>query len=418
MHSLLSHSIVFLLVVLFHMQSGLAFRGRLLTRHFGTQGVRSTHCRFKALNDGHRYFATQSDNLNTKRVVFLGTPGVAAKSLAILHAASKKPEQGFQIVGVVSQPPAPSGRNNKITKSPVHLLAEELNLALQTPELAKDESFLEHLEQLKVDLFVTAAYGNYLPIRFLNAAKFGTINIHPSLLPKYRGAAPVQRCLENGDATTGVSLLYSVAKMDAGPILQQIPYPLQGDEKADKVLEDCFVQGTEALLALLPKVFAGTATTTIQDENAATHAPKLTTAEGLVDFSSMSATTIHNRCRGFAEWPGIFAYFQVGELPESQRIKIITTCVVDSHSKSTNQSVSDFTVTKGKYQGNIDILVVPCYDGSLLGIRELQIAGKKIMDAKSFINGLRGKVQMKWTPAPIKASPGGINSPVSASPMP
>jgi hypothetical protein len=142
-----------------------------------------------------RLFASASDGAAVKRVVFLGTPDVAAKSLEMLAAASKT-RNDFEVIAVVSQPPAPAGRNKKLTPSPVHKLAEELNLPLMTPESAKDEEFLSKLEALQPDLCITAAYGNFLPKRFLAIPKLGTLNIHPSLLPKYRGAAPVQRCLE------------------------------------------------------------------------------------------------------------------------------------------------------------------------------------------------------------------------------
>lgn len=350
----------------------------------------------------------QASSLTTsfekKRIVFLGTPGVAAQCLGILHNASlsNNATVPFEIISVVSQPPAPAGRNKKLTKSPVHDYCEKVSLPILTPENAKDVQFLEHLEGMKIDLFVTAAYGNYLPKRFLNIAKYGTINIHPSLLPKYRGAAPVQRCLENGDPMTGVTLLYSVMKMDAGPILKQVLYPLKGHEKSTQVLEDCFRIGSNALVDILPNVFSGQAQTTIQDESQATSAPKLNVTDGLIDFSTMSAIKIHNKCRGFADWPGTYAYFVVnpveGAKNEAQRIKIVTTIVTESNS---NYNIkADNTVSAGKVNGK-DVLLITCGDGSKIGIYEMQPAGKKVMDAKSFLNGLRGNLNMSWTLPPV-----------------
>ena len=143
-----------------------------------------------------RLFAT-TETFDRKKLVFLGTPECAARSLEILSTASS--EVGYDLVAVVTQPPAPSGRNKKLTPSPVHILADKLQIPVLCPEKAKDPVFLESLRILQPDLCITAAYGNFLPTTFLQIPKLGTINIHPSLLPKYRGAAPVQRCLENGD---------------------------------------------------------------------------------------------------------------------------------------------------------------------------------------------------------------------------
>ena len=175
--------------------------------------------------------------MSTKRVVFLGTPDVAAKSLEMIVERSKAGKgtnssedpdyDGFEVVAVVSQPPAPSGRKMKLTPSPVQLMAESLGIPLHAPAKAKDEDFLAMLEGLKPDLCITAAYGNFLPKRFLAIPKFGTLNIHPSLLPLYRGAAPVQRCLENGDTVTGITVAETVLKMDAGPVVRQEEYQLQ-----------------------------------------------------------------------------------------------------------------------------------------------------------------------------------------------
>jgi len=175
--------------------------------------------------------ATATSSGAPKKVVFLGTPDVAATSLQLLHAAAATAPSPYVIAAVVTQPPAPAGRNKKLTPSPVQVTAEQLGLPVLAPESAKDVDFLSALEALAPDLCVTAAYGNYLPKRFLATPARGTVNIHPSLLPRYRGAAPVQRCLENGDATSGVTVLYTVTKMDAGPIIAQKEVTLTGDEK-------------------------------------------------------------------------------------------------------------------------------------------------------------------------------------------
>lgn len=212
-----------------------------------------------------------------KRVVFLGTPPVAARSLELLLQGSRKGRGSFEIAAVVSQPPARTGRKMKLTPSPVHELAEAEGLRLFTPPNAKDEQFLTDLASCEPDLMITAAYGCFLPRRFLDMPKFGTLNIHPSLLPLFRGAAPVQRCLEAGDEVTGVSVAFTVLKMDSGPILRQVHRPLTGDEQAPELLEELFETGTEQLLDALPSVWDGSYKEAQweQDHDCATEAPKL-----------------------------------------------------------------------------------------------------------------------------------------------
>jgi methionyl-tRNA formyltransferase len=161
------------------------------------------------------------------------------------------------------------------------------------------EMFLSTLERLEPDLCITAAYGNMLPQRFLNLPPLGTLNIHPSLLPKYRGAAPVNRCLENGDTLTGVSLAYTVLKCDAGPVLAQKEVKLSGDEQAPELLERLFSLGTELLLEKLPEVWSGVAQdlAQAQDEALVSHAAKMAKSDGLLDFS-LPAQALHNKVHG------------------------------------------------------------------------------------------------------------------------
>jgi len=324
------------------------------------------------------------------RIAFLGTPTVAAHSLQLLYDQSVPHRKhafngstpssstraiNYEIALVVSQPPALAGRNKKLTLSPVHELANKLGLPLLTPDSAKDSEFLDHLEGADIDLCITAAYGNFLPKRFLSIPRCGTVNIHPSLLPRYRGAAPVQRCLESGDSATGVSIVFTVSKMDAGPIIRQIPYPLKGDEKAPQVLIDCFDAGTKGLIELLPRILTGDirfdviscmgANVTHQAEEDATPAPKLNSSDATVDFGTMTATQIHNRCRGYSEWPGIAASFIVGaEATEFSRIKIITTHVLPVPIDSSDGHLHDIKVVK---LNKMDMLQVTCHDGSVLG---------------------------------------------------
>lgn len=166
--------------------------------------------------------AMSTDSARRKKVVFLGTPDIAASSLELLLEASRQGKGGgFDVVRAVSNPPARAGRKKVLQPSPVQALAERESIPVMTPATARDEEFLAELEGLEPDLCITAAYGQFLPRRFLDIPKFGTLNVHPSLLPLYRGASPVQRCLEAGEAKTGVTVAFTVLKMDAGPVVRQ-----------------------------------------------------------------------------------------------------------------------------------------------------------------------------------------------------
>lgn len=348
----------------------------------------------------HRCLSTNVEQAGTlrKRVVFLGTPQFAAESLqTIVEKSVTSIASPFDVVAVVTQPPG-----DKKKMSPVHKLGNALKLPVLSPETAKDEEFLAHLESLSVDLCITVAYGNFLPKRFLNIPKFGTVNIHPSLLPLYRGAAPVQRSLQNGDSSTGVSVAFTVHKMDAGPIIAQVPYRLTGHEKAPEVLTECFRIGTRVLIDALPSIFDGTVRVTNQVDADATHAPKLTVEDSVLDFATMSAVTVHNRCRGFQDWPGVLATFQIGS--NIVKMKLITTYVIepaaDSAERTHNVSVVKYIDSTGKKAP--DMLRVVCGDGSVLGILEVLPVSRKQMPIKDFMNGIKGDKTIQWirnTPA-------------------
>lgn len=171
---------------------------------------------------GAAFTAMSTEAAGRKKVVFLGTPDIAASSLELLLEASRQGKGGgFDVVRAVSNPPARTGRKKVLQPSPVQALADRESIPVVTPTTARDEQFLAELEGLEPDLCITAAYGQFLPRRFLDIPKFGTLNVHPSLLPLYRGASPVQRCLEAGDSKTGVTVAFTVLKMDAGPVVRQ-----------------------------------------------------------------------------------------------------------------------------------------------------------------------------------------------------
>ena len=342
-----------------------------------------------------------------KRVVFLGTPAVAARSLELLLAGSRAGRGGgFDIAAVVSQPPAKTGRNMKLTPSPVHELAEKEGLTLLTPPNAKDEGFLAALADLQPDLCVTAAYGCFLPQRFLDVPSFGTLNIHPSLLPLYRGAAPVQRCLEKGDAVTGVTVAFTVLAMDAGPVLRQVQRPLHGDERATDLLLELFEAGTEQLLEALPTVWDGSCEAFLTPQNGvkATKADKVSIEEAEVRLDVLSARTVHNRARGFAGWPGVWTMLSLGDGKQPVRAKLLSTAVDKASASSASRAVT----LKGQ------ALELTCADGSVLQVHELTLPGKKPVNGKAFFNGLNGR-EARWIGADEEATAGSDAPPAGSS---
>lgn len=327
------------------------------------------------------------------RVVFLGTPECASDVLGKILDAAEASDAAFEVCAVVSQPGRPRGRGRKsgeAAPSPVAELAMSRGVAEERvlcPVKANEEWFLDALRDMDVDLCVTAAYGNFLPQKFLDIPRLGTLNIHPSLLPQWRGAAPVQRALESGQSETGVSVAYTVLKMDAGPVLRQVKRPLNGDEKAPELLTELFETGVQALLEELPSVFAGEAAARAfpQGEETLTHAAKVSPEEGELDFSKQSAVECHNKVRAFAGWPGTKATLKVKASGEDEAkevvLKIITTKVSDQ---------GDAKAANGQVEVTKKMLRVPCIDGKWLEILEVQPPGKKAMPANSYINGIKG----------------------------
>jgi methionyl-tRNA formyltransferase len=344
-------------------------------------------------------FSTSLFATEKARIFFLGTPDVAANSLTRLVKESKKDSSGYEIVGVVTQPPKRRKRRGKEIQSPVGIAAEELEIPVLTPEKAKDEDFLTELENVyKPDLCITAAYGQYLPKRFLRIPKLGTLNIHPSLLPRWRGASPVQRSLEAGDNPVGVSVLFTVSKMDAGPIVRQAEEEIDENDDATKVLPHLFQIGDDLLIDALQDVIEGKMTMDTaleQDEEKIVNADMIDSSEGELFVWRDSARTCHNKLRGFSMWPGTFIYVRIGDDEESEpvKMKIIKSRVLE---ESGLDLTDEICLGPNKKK---DGLRVVCGDGSVLELLMVQPVTKKAMDAKSFVNGLRGQT-VRWLKMP------------------
>ena len=373
------------------------------------------------------------------RVMFLGTPNVAAQTLEKLIDASQlkndNKEICWEVCGAVTQPPRMQGRghNKCLTLSPVGKVATERGVPIFWPEKAKDPDFLRALQLLKPDLCITAAYGQWLPQNFLKCPKLGTINIHPSLLPRWRGASPVQRSLEAGDKEVGVSILWSVAKMDAGPIIAQRRRGLSGNEQAPKLLEMLFEDGVEELLTLLPAIFGGKVRqpppwndgrgTTPQNEALAISATKISSEEAQVCFHEDSAVTIHNKCRAFAGWPRVWTFIEYAPLETDtiflndaikvKKLKILETRIVAPHelessTSSLHSAVLEQLASASSTINGGDFVVEPktgrifvaCggEEGGVLEILCVQPPGKKCVAAIAYGNGFKGRAKLCWLP--------------------
>jgi methionyl-tRNA formyltransferase len=229
-------------------------------------------------------------------IVFFGTPAFAAPTLQALL------ESRHRVVGAVCQPDRPSGRGQKPRVGPVKALAIEAGLPVLQPERLKDPAFLQSLGALRADLGVVAAYGRIIPENIINTPRLGLINVHASLLPRYRGAAPIQRAVMAGDGETGVTIMRIVKELDAGTMFAKLVRQIPLDATSGDVERDLAAAGARLLVAVVNALAAGTAREEPQDDSLVTYAPKITREEAAIDWTR-SALAIHNQVRGLSPWP-------------------------------------------------------------------------------------------------------------------
>jgi methionyl-tRNA formyltransferase len=234
------------------------------------------------------------------RIAFFGTPDFAVPTLRALIDCR------HEVVALVSQPDRPKGRGHRLQPTPTSAAALAAGVAVLQPAKLKDEAFLAAFRDLSVDLGVVAAYGRILPDVLLGMPPMGMINVHASLLPAYRGAAPVHRAVIDGLPVTGVTIMRVVRELDAGPMLAKATRPIALDETSVDVERGLAELGSRLLVDVVEQLAAGTAKEEPQDESAATYAPKITREEGTVDWSR-PAMEIHNRVRGLQPWPLVSA---------------------------------------------------------------------------------------------------------------
>jgi methionyl-tRNA formyltransferase len=236
------------------------------------------------------------------KIIFMGTAELSCASLEKL-AGDKK----FSVVAVVTQPDRPKGRELQPKPSPVKTLAQKLNLPVLQPQLARDEQFISELRELKLDLIVVVAYGQILPQTILDLPRYGCLNVHTSLLPKYRGAAPVQRAIAAGEMETGVTIMKMDAGLDTGPVLSAGRTPILPEDDSQSLHDRLGKLGAELLVETIPDYIAGKKSPQPQPTEGSSYAAKIKKEDGQIDWEK-SALEIWNRLRAFTPWPGAFTF--------------------------------------------------------------------------------------------------------------
>ncbi|MDP8219894.1 MAG: methionyl-tRNA formyltransferase [Candidatus Stygibacter frigidus] len=305
--------------------------------------------------------------MKINKIIFMGTPQFAVPILDHLT------NNGYKPLLCVTQPDKPQGRKRKLTAPVVKQKSIELGIPVIQPENINDNETEEQIKELNPDLIITAAYGGYIGRNLRKLPRFGAINIHPSLLPAWRGASPVNASLWAGDQETGVTIFRLVAKMDAGPVLYQSRYTIKEEDNYTKLLDKLAIAGAEDLIEMIHRFENGTAKETIQDETKATHCRKLNKEDFLINWADQ-AKGIYNQVRALAEKPGASTTFR------KRPLKIISTRITDNKSNKAPGSVVEVIKNSG--------ILVATGDKDLL-IEYLQPAGKKIMSAFDFNLGAR-----------------------------
>jgi methionyl-tRNA formyltransferase len=313
----------------------------------------------------------------------MGTPEFAVPVLERLVA------DGHEVAAVFTQPDKPSGRSNRLQAPPVKLVAERLRAPVHQPARIKtNEDVRKTFQDLAPDACIVAAYGKILPEWLLQIPRLGCINVHSSLLPKYRGAAPINWAIANGETQTGVTIMQMDAGMDTGPMLATKAVAIGPDETAIELSTRLSAVGAELLSATLPLIARGLVEPVAQDNTQASYAPLLKREDGLIDWS-MSAKRISDRLRGFQPWPGAFTVFRGGRLIIWRaRPVTIGSPIAVPHLEPAETPA--FEPEPGMIAGlDKTSILVSCAENSFLTIDEIQLEGKKRMSGRDFANGAR-----------------------------
>ncbi|MEK7194784.1 MAG: methionyl-tRNA formyltransferase [Patescibacteria group bacterium] len=306
-----------------------------------------------------------------QRIVFFGTPEIAAETLRTLRKA------GFNIIGAVTQPDKPTGRQGALTPPPAKVTAQELSIPVFQPATLRDGVFLNQLRELRPDLCIVISYGKIFPPEFLNAVPLGFINVHYSLLPKYRGASPLQTAIMNGDKESGVTVALLEPEVDSGPILDQKKIAIPGDLYYEDLLKEYGKEGAKLLVTTLNKYLSGKIKPQPQDHSQATLAKVFTHDDGRINWSR-PADQIYNRIRALGQEPGVWTTWN------GETLKIIKASLINEEN---NADVGTVIMHN-------DQIAVPTSYG-LLALEIIQLAGGRAMSVKEFTNGRKDFIGSK-----------------------
>jgi len=303
-------------------------------------------------------------------VVFMGTPDFSVPILRMIH------EEGYEVLAVVTQPDRPVGRKKVLTPPPVKAEALRLGLPVIQPEKLRNSEELQEILALNPDIVITAAFGQILPKDLLEAPRYGCINVHASLLPKYRGGAPIHQAIIDGEEKTGVTIMYMAEKLDAGDIISQRAITIEDEDNTGTMFEKLSVVGKELLKETLPLIIEGTNNRIPQDETKVTFAHNISREQERVNWAN-SARTVFNQVRGLTPWPT--AYTTIN----GENVKLWSVREGDS---LTNQPPG--LVVKI----NKESFEIATGDGKSIVILELQPAGKKRMTSQDYLRGTGSKL--------------------------
>ncbi|TQR38347.1 methionyl-tRNA formyltransferase [Lysinibacillus sphaericus] len=305
-------------------------------------------------------------------IIFMGTPDFSAPILRMLH------HEGYDIKAVVTQPDRPVGRKRVLTPPPVKAAAMELGLPVIQPEKLRGSEELQQIIDLQPDLVVTAAFGQILPKELLDTPPLGCINVHASLLPKYRGGAPIHQAIIDGEKETGVTIMYMAQKLDAGDIISQKAIPIEEDDHTGGLFDKLSVVGCELLKDTLPSIINGTNSRTVQDEAQVTFASNISREQERIDWTK-DATTLYNQVRGLHPWPVAYTTFEDGNF------KIWWAQLGNTkHDTLPGEVVA---ISKDHFE-------VSAGNGTTLALYDVQPAGKKRMTAEEYLRGTGSKLQI------------------------
>lgn len=302
-----------------------------------------------------------------KNLIFYGTPDFAIPTLDALEEAGRAPSL------IISQPPRPAGRGQEPQDPPVAVWAKERSIELVQPESVRTEAFLDDLRKRKPEVAVVVAFGQIFPKELLELPKKGCINLHASLLPKYRGASPIQGALMGGEKKTGVTTMRMEETLDSGPILLQEELPIRPWDTCEELSEKLAKTGAKLIVETLAQLEKGKIKERKQREESVSYSPRITKTDGKVNWA-LRAEEIYNRLRAFTPWPGMKANFR------GRPLKLVWGVPMDWEQAPIGVSGTFL----GMRQGRIAVL---CGEGTILGIEELQRSGKKPVRATDFVNG-------------------------------